>query len=263
MNELDAHSRQILACLGDASRFRLVHSLLQREQCVSELAASVGLSQSCTTRHLQYLEREGLVRGLRQGKRVMFRLRSDMPRVRELLAWVTAASHGAVRGRVSGADVHLERPVPTADGGPQIAGAGPGQSEQPVRQARGDRSAHADPTHRPVGGGACEGAGRAEKPSGGKRFRSTPVANQPPSGGRNWCATQPDLRHGEDPPPTSGVLGRTSGSDASGLSGVADPARGGQNLQPPDEPVGGKPDTPASVSTSPAIGAGEMEDWLL
>ena len=91
MNRPDAQSREILACLGDSSRFRLVLSVLERERCVSELAVNVGLSQSCTTRHLQYLKREGIVVGVRQGKRVVFRLQSDRPRVRELLDWVLAA----------------------------------------------------------------------------------------------------------------------------------------------------------------------------
>jgi DNA-binding transcriptional ArsR family regulator len=112
MDQREARSRNLLACLGDASRFRLVLSLLERELCVTELAAEVGLSQSCTTRHLQYLEREGLVRGIRQGKRVVFRLRSDGTRVRELLAWVTAASKDSGHERVSGAEIHVEHPPP-------------------------------------------------------------------------------------------------------------------------------------------------------
>ncbi|TMQ54655.1 MAG: winged helix-turn-helix transcriptional regulator, partial [Candidatus Eisenbacteria bacterium] len=87
MDRRAARSRNILACLGDSSRFRIALLLLEGERCVTELALAVGLSQSCTTRHLQYLEREGLVRGARQGKRVVFRLRSDRARVRELLAW--------------------------------------------------------------------------------------------------------------------------------------------------------------------------------
>jgi DNA-binding Lrp family transcriptional regulator len=65
MNPSDDVSRGILACLGDSSRFRLVLSILEHERCVSELAGDVGLSQSCTTRHLQYLEREGIVVGVR------------------------------------------------------------------------------------------------------------------------------------------------------------------------------------------------------
>ena len=108
MDRHAARNRDILACLSDASRFRLALSLLEGERCVTELAAAVGLSQSCTTRHLQYLEREGLVRGMRQGKRVVFRLRSDQARVRELLAWATSASPDTVARQVSGGDIHME-----------------------------------------------------------------------------------------------------------------------------------------------------------
>src|SRR5262249_6541570 len=113
-----ARSRDMLACLGDTSRFRLVLSLLEQERCVTELAQAVGLSQSCTTRHLQYLEREGLVRGVRQGKRVVFRLRSDLARVRELVAWATSGTPDTVARQVSGGDIHMEHqadsPTPTA-----------------------------------------------------------------------------------------------------------------------------------------------------
>ena len=121
MEEHEARSRDILACLGDASRFRLVLSLLEHERCVTELAGEVGLSQSCTTRHLQYLERAGLVRGDRQGKRVVFRLRSDQARVRQLLAWVTAASPGEMPAHQAqeGEGAPVERPKhaePSGDG---------------------------------------------------------------------------------------------------------------------------------------------------
>ncbi len=103
----------MLACLGDTSRFRLALALLDHDRCVTELAQMVGLSQSCTTRHLQYLEREGLVRGVRQGKRVVFRLRSDLPRVRELLAWATSAPPEALARRLAGGDLHADSvPMP-------------------------------------------------------------------------------------------------------------------------------------------------------
>jgi ArsR family transcriptional regulator len=77
----------LMACLGDASRFRLVEVLIAGARCVTELAAEVGLSQSCTTRHLQALERRKVVVGTREGKRVMYRLRSDEPALDPLLAW--------------------------------------------------------------------------------------------------------------------------------------------------------------------------------
>jgi DNA-binding transcriptional ArsR family regulator len=82
-----ARTARILACLGDASRFRVMTQLVVRGgRCVTELAALVGLSQSCTTRHLQVLEREGLVQSLRSGKKLIFTA-SQSPRVAKLLEW--------------------------------------------------------------------------------------------------------------------------------------------------------------------------------
>lgn len=77
MNEslIRLHAR--MACLGPVSRFRLALQLLAGERCVTELAAALALSQSCTTRHLQTMAREGLVRGERAGKKVLFRLEPD------------------------------------------------------------------------------------------------------------------------------------------------------------------------------------------
>ena len=43
------------------------------DRSVSQLAGAVRLSQSCTTRHLQALQRAGLVKRVRDGKRVLFR----------------------------------------------------------------------------------------------------------------------------------------------------------------------------------------------
>lgn len=106
-----------MSCLGDPSRFQLVSLLVRGQRCVSELAQEVGLSQSCTTRHLQALQREQMVRGKRDGKRVMFRLCLEEPEVRALLAWAIserAAGRGdstvyPLRGP-HGADLHVEGP---------------------------------------------------------------------------------------------------------------------------------------------------------
>jgi DNA-binding transcriptional ArsR family regulator len=140
MNQPAARSRHLLACLGDPSRFRIVLSLLESDRCVTELAGEVGLSQSCTTRHLQFLEREGIVRGDRQGKRVMFRLRSDRPRVLDLLAWVTETPPAGL----GGADLHGDRSYPPAGSG-RGAGRAPSRSAGPGRKSR-PRS----PGHPPV-----------------------------------------------------------------------------------------------------------------
>lgn len=80
-------TRTLMACLGDPSRFRLVQALIDGARCVTDLAAEVGLSQSCTTRHLQALERRNVVRGTRDGKRVLFRIRDDRPDLMPLIGW--------------------------------------------------------------------------------------------------------------------------------------------------------------------------------
>jgi len=63
-----------LAVLAPPKRFQLMLLLLAGpDRSVSQLAHAVRLSQSCTTRHLQSLARVGLVKGTRDGKRVVFR----------------------------------------------------------------------------------------------------------------------------------------------------------------------------------------------
>lgn len=63
-----------LAVLAPPKRFQLMLLLLAGpDRSVSQLARAVRLSQSCATRHLQALARVGLVRGTRDGKRVVFR----------------------------------------------------------------------------------------------------------------------------------------------------------------------------------------------
>jgi len=117
MNEMELQeprARRLLACLGVASRFRLVRALAQADRCVGELAVAVGLSQSCTTRHLQTLEREGLVKGRREGKRVRFRLRADAPGLGELLGWALSGV-----GTLEAAAGNGETPNDRSKAGPQ------------------------------------------------------------------------------------------------------------------------------------------------
>jgi len=196
MDSHEARSRDILACLGDPSRFRLVLSLLECERCVTELAAQVGLSQSCTTRHLQYLEREGLVRGVRQGKRVVFQLRSDRTRVRDLLAWVTAASHDRLPQRVSGAEVHTDGGDGT--GGPALPARAPGRAaRQRPRRTRSTPRSGPQSDHDPAESSASmpaedrPGADRADSGTAlGPRLETDPATE--PAAGDARTPTNPD-----------------------------------------------------------------------
>jgi DNA-binding transcriptional ArsR family regulator len=86
--------RRILACLGDVSRFRLVRAMSSGPVCVTELASIVGLSQSCTTRHLQSLSRCGVTGRERDGKRVIYRLRTDRADLMALVEWAMTQAPG-------------------------------------------------------------------------------------------------------------------------------------------------------------------------
>lgn len=130
MNDSSSRARDLLACLGDSSRFQLVLHLLISERCASDLALDVGLSQSCTTRHLQVLERAGIVCGARDGKRVLFRLCREKPHVDGLIVWAlreaealeagselsAGTGNGPVRGRARSARRGGPSPLGTASG---------------------------------------------------------------------------------------------------------------------------------------------------
>ena len=124
--------RRLLSCLGDPSRFRLVRRLMRGQRCVSDLAAEVGLSQSCTTRHLQALQREHLVVGARDGKRVVFRLRAEEPQVGALLDWALSARSGkppSLARLPGGAELHRD-----------MMGAGPGSRASAALPRRPSRA---------------------------------------------------------------------------------------------------------------------------
>ncbi len=119
----EAETRRLFACLGDPSRFRLVGELAAGGKCVGELARRVGLSQSCTTRHLQTLQRAGLVERCREGRRVRFTLRSETPGLKELIEWALLPRATAVPS------------APASDGG----------STGAARRAQAETAARPDP----------------------------------------------------------------------------------------------------------------------
>jgi DNA-binding transcriptional ArsR family regulator len=140
-----------MACLGEASRFRLVQILMGGARCVTELASEVGLSQSCTTRHLQALESRRVVAGRREGKRVLYRIRDDDPRLLPLLKWalVHPSTPDTAARPVRARAVRPPTPEPEA-GEPEVVepevvepevvepeAAGPEPATQPGRRAGG------------------------------------------------------------------------------------------------------------------------------
>jgi DNA-binding transcriptional ArsR family regulator len=179
-----ARERRLMSCLGDPSRFQLVTLLLRGKRCVSDLAQEVGLSQSCTTRHLQALQREQVVRGERDGKRVMFHLCLDEPEVRALVAWAISERAGksgdspfpALRPR-GGGDLHFEGPGPGAGAtGPRPAAGAPGG--KPARRPAWGRSTGRRPAEPTGEGAAVEDAD--SNPSRGQAPARQPAPQRPP-----------------------------------------------------------------------------------
>lgn len=175
-------ARQQLACLGDASRYRIVSVLTAGQACVTELAGRIGLSQSCTTRHLQALERAGLVTRERAGRRVLFRVRSQDPAVRSLLDWKSRLENGSEAGptaaptpmtrRVAGHAAGRRRDsMPAANPGPRANTGSLSMAKripaEPVPSEAGDRASVAGGGGR----GTDEASAESQAPATGQNRR--------------------------------------------------------------------------------------------
>jgi DNA-binding transcriptional ArsR family regulator len=134
----ESRARRIFACLGDPSRFQLIAELAIRERCVTDLAREVGLSQSCTTRHLQTLQKEGLVSGARNGKKVLFRLRLEEPLVARLVGWVIDHPHALDHVHGPPGSEPADSVVAPADRTPEVADSGAGEAARSARPPRFD-----------------------------------------------------------------------------------------------------------------------------
>ena len=67
---LQAH---IFAALGDETRLSLIARLCRvSRQSISQLAEGTNLTRQAVTKHLQVLERVGLVRSVRKGRETLF-----------------------------------------------------------------------------------------------------------------------------------------------------------------------------------------------
>ncbi len=64
----------VFAALGDLTRLRIVSALRERELCVCDLAATLGLTDSAISHHLRHLRQLGLVRPRRAGRLVYYAL---------------------------------------------------------------------------------------------------------------------------------------------------------------------------------------------
>lgn len=67
----------LFGALADATRAKIVHTLLTQELCTCDLAAVVGITESGASQHLRILRQLGLVKSRRAGKVVYYSLDDD------------------------------------------------------------------------------------------------------------------------------------------------------------------------------------------
>jgi DNA-binding transcriptional ArsR family regulator len=178
MDSRDAERlHEVLAVLAPPRRFGLLLLLLSGvDRSVCQLASAVGLSQSCTTRHLQALERAGLVRGTRDGKRVVFR---TAPR-----GAAAAGVLASLAGQSAPAKVFVAlTPAPRAPGSKRRA--------DPVATARRRASSRS-----PAPVSATEVV--ESRPSGPITAAGTPTPHAPPESGNNSAPASPPPRHWQE-----------------------------------------------------------------
>ena len=71
---------EVLRALGDETRLRILESLLIEEKCVSDLVREIRKAQPHVSHHLRILRQAGLIEGLREGKRICYRIAPAMVR---------------------------------------------------------------------------------------------------------------------------------------------------------------------------------------
>lgn len=79
---------RVMKALSDPGRVKMVKLLGQRELCVCELTALLGLAQPTVSKHLRVLDEAGLVTFRKEGPWINYRLwrESDSAYAREMLA---------------------------------------------------------------------------------------------------------------------------------------------------------------------------------
>jgi len=67
----------LFGALSDATRAKIVHTLLTQELCTCDVAAVVSITESGASQHLRILRQLGLVKSRRAGKVVYYSLDDD------------------------------------------------------------------------------------------------------------------------------------------------------------------------------------------
>ena len=69
-----SEAAEIFSQLGDTTRLKILWLLCHTRECVSDIAAAVGVSKAVVSHHLQLLRRSGLVTAEREGQEIHYSL---------------------------------------------------------------------------------------------------------------------------------------------------------------------------------------------
>lgn len=69
-----SEAASVFAQLGDGTRLKILWLLCHTRECVSDIAAALGLSKALVSHHLQLLRRSNLVTGTRSGQEIHYSL---------------------------------------------------------------------------------------------------------------------------------------------------------------------------------------------
>ena len=68
---------ELFKVFGDPTRIRILHSLLNQELCVQDIADTLSMTQSAISHQLRALKQSKLVKYRREGKTVFYSLADD------------------------------------------------------------------------------------------------------------------------------------------------------------------------------------------
>ncbi len=75
-NEKFSQAASFFQQLGDPTRLKIFWILCHSKECVSDIAAAVGMSKAVVSHHLQLLRKSNLVKGTRVGQEIHYSLNS-------------------------------------------------------------------------------------------------------------------------------------------------------------------------------------------
>lgn len=84
---------ELLHCITEPTRFRLLALLARRDYCVRALARKLGVTESAVSQHMQALKKYRVVEGTRVDYHIHYRI--DSARIREAVDALSEALTGA------------------------------------------------------------------------------------------------------------------------------------------------------------------------